>query len=195
MPRTRTFRQVHGFAYAGTMKKPTDTPTAAKPRPDAPRRKRVHPLGLAIASVVRPLVGKKGFVDVDILARWSEIVGAEVAANALPLRISKPRAGSNEGSTLHVRVGASAYAMILQHREPEICARINGYFGFQAVTRLKIALGTLPPPKPTPPPKPPPPPLSDEDAVRISAVADPELREVLAQLGRTMAARKPAPKG
>jgi hypothetical protein len=195
MPRTWTFRQVHGFAYADPMKKPTDTPTAEKPKADAPRRKRVHPLGMAIASVVRPLVGKKGFVDVDILARWSEIVGAEVAANALPLRISKPRAGSNEGSTLHVRVGASAYAMILQHREPEICGRINGYFGFQAVTRLKIALGTLPPPKPIPPPAPPPPPLSEEDAARIGRVADPELREVLAQLGRTMAARNPETKG
>lgn len=176
------------------MKKPA-APATDKPKPDAPRRRRPHPLGLAIAAVVKPLVGKKGFVDVDILARWADIVGPEVATNAIPLRIAKPRAGSNEGATLHIRVGASAYAMVLQHREPEICARINGYFGFQAVTKLKIALGTLPPPKPTPPPPAPPPPLSDDDAARIALVGDPELREVLADLGRTMAARKTLPSG
>lgn len=169
------------------MKKPAPKPPAA-PKP-APRRYRPHPLGLAVASIVKPLVGKKGFLDVDILARWAEIVGPEVAANALPLRVQKPRAGSLEGATLVVRVGAAAYGMVLRHGEPEVLARINGHFGYGAVSRLKIELGTLPPPKPAPKPPPPPPELTPEETARCAAVADPGLRDALEQLARTMKTR------
>lgn len=165
-------------------------PAAAPPDPKlAPRRRRPHPLGLAVAAIVKPLVGKKGFLDVDILARWAEIVGPEVATNAIPLRVQKPRAGSPEGATLVVRVGASAYGMVLRHGEPEVLARINGHFGYRAVTKLKIELGTLPPPKPAPKPAPPPPELSPEELARCEAVADPGLRDALAQLARTMKSR------
>ena len=132
---------------------------------------------------------KKGFLDVDILARWPEIVGPEVAAQAIPLRVQKPRAGSLEGATLVVRAGASAFAMVLKHSEPEICARINGHFGYTAVARLKIELGTLPPPKPQPKPAPPPPELTPDEAARCEVVEDPRLREALARFARTMKSR------
>lgn len=163
--------------------------SAAPVEAPKPRRRRLHPLGLAVAAIVKPLVGKKGFLDVDILARWAEIVGPDIAACAVPLRVQKPRAGSADGATLVVRVGASAYGMVLRHSEPEVLARINGHFGYAAVARLKIELGTLPPPKPAPRPKPPPPELSPEEAARCEAVSDPGLREALARLARTMKTR------
>lgn len=168
------------------MKKPAKPAEPPKP---APRRRRPHPLGLAVAAIVKPLVGKKGFLDVDILARWAEIVGPEVATSAVPLRVQKPRAGSAEGATLVVRVGAAAYGMVLRHSEPEVLARINGHFGYAAVAKLKIELGALPPPPPPPKPKPKPAELSPEEAARCEAVSDPGLREALARLARTVKSR------
>ncbi len=167
------------------MKKPAAEAAKIEPR----RRRRPHPLGLAVASVVKPMVGKKGFLDVDILARWPEIVGPEVAGQAIPLRVQKPRAGSLEGATLVVRVGAAAFGMVLRHSEPEICGRINAHFGYTAVAKLKIELGTLPPPRPAPAPPAPPPELTAEEYARCEAVSDPGLRDALAALARTMKSR------
>ncbi len=163
-------------------KKPAET----KP---APRRRRPHPLGMAVASVVRPMVGKKGFADVDVISRWAEIVGPEVAAYSLPLRIAKARNGVAEGGTLHVRVASSACALLLSHREPELREKVNRYLGFPAVARVKLAVGTLPlPPEPPPPPAPPPP-LTAEEEAAVARVDDPDLRAALAALGQSIHAR------
>ena len=145
---------------------------------------------MAVASVVRPLVGKKGFVDVDILTRWGEIVGPEIAQQSLPLRIAKARSGSADGSTLHVRVGSSAFATLLKYQELELCARVNRYFGFPAVTHVKLTVGSLPPPKPLLPPPREPPPLSAEEAAEVARIGDPDLREALERLGRSLHQRQ-----
>lgn len=158
-------------------------PAEAKP---APRRRRPHPLGMAVASVVRPMVGKKGFADVEIITRWAEIAGAEVAAHSLPLRIAKARSGVADGATLHVRVASSAFALVLKHQEPELCDRVNRYFGYPAVTRLKIAVGSLPPPPEPPPPPAPPIPLSAEEEAAVARVGDADLRAALAALGQSI---------
>lgn len=161
--------------------------TAAKkpPPPEPKRRRRLHPLGLAVAAVTRPLVGRKGFAEVDILSQWTAIVGPEIAAQTLPMKVVKARAGEPEGGTLHVRVGSAAFATVLKHEEPRVCDRINGYFGFAAVTKIRATIGRIPVLTVKPPP-PPPPPLSAAEKEVVDGVADPDLRAALERLGRAV---------
>jgi hypothetical protein len=93
---------------------------------------------------------------------------------------------------LHLRV-APGFATEVQHLEPLIVERINSYYGFRAVGRLKLTQGPLPAPRPRrdrglrP--------LSPAEEERLGRllgeVGDPELRQALAQLGRGVAGRRP----
>ncbi|RAU23065.1 DUF721 domain-containing protein [Paramagnetospirillum kuznetsovii] len=135
--------------------------------------------------VTRPVFGKHGFAGGALVVDWPAIVGSVVASHTLPIRVKFPPKDRAEGS-LVVKVDSGAYALEVQHLEPLILERINGYFGWKAVARLKLVQGPLP----TPPKKAvktvvaaqPSPGL----AAKLDAVEDPDLREALARLGRRL---------
>jgi hypothetical protein len=135
----------------------------------------------------KPL-GRRGFAEAGLIAEWPVIVGQDQARGSLPLKIAFP-AGERSGGTLHVRVASGGLAMEFHHREPLILARINAYFGYGAVTRIRITQGPVPP-RPArrkPPPPPELPPDREQDLQdRLSAIDDPELRAALARLGRSI---------
>lgn len=139
--------------------------------------------------VTRPVFGKHGFVSGALVVDWPAIVGSAVAAHTLPLRIKFPPKERGEG-TLEIKVASSAFSTEIQHLEPLILERINGYFGWNAVARLKLKHGPLPQRQPlrAAPPEP-----SAQHSERLDAVLqqveDPQLREALARLGRHVAAR------
>lgn len=57
----------------------------------------------SIMPLARSILGKKGFVEVDILTDWSGIVGEELAAYTLPQKIDfKPNQKNN--GILHLMV-------------------------------------------------------------------------------------------
>jgi hypothetical protein len=99
-------------------------------------------LGSALAKLTRPVYKRRGFARADVLARWSAIVGEALAATSCPEKLSFP-SGSGAGATLQVRV-ASGFALELQHLAPLVVERINTYYGYQAVARLKLVQGPLP---------------------------------------------------
>lgn len=90
-----------------------------------------------IGNITKSIIGKRGFVEVDIITNWVAIVGDEIAAYVSPTSISFPRNSRNSG-TLHVQVLSGAFAVELQHREKQIKERVNSYFGYNAVSSLKI---------------------------------------------------------
>lgn len=151
---------------------------------DDTRRGGAGPRAIAgdIARLTRPALGRRGFAQAGIIAEWPAVVGPVLAANTCPLKIVFPRGERGDG-TLHLRVASGALATELQHLEPQLLERINGHFGYRAVARLAITQGPLPRRSP---PKPPPAPLADAEEVerRVAAVADPEVKEALARLGR-----------
>jgi hypothetical protein len=99
-------------------------------------------LGSALAKLTRPVYKRRGFARADVLARWPAIVGETLAATSCPEKLSFPT-GSGAGATLQVRV-ASGFALELQHLAPLVIERINTYYGYQAVARLKLIQGPLP---------------------------------------------------
>ena len=90
-----------------------------------------------ILPFARSILGQKGFVEVDMIANWDKIVGEELADYVFPQRIEFKRGEKTDG-VLHVAVPGGAFALELQHREKLLLAKVNSYFGYCAVSRLKI---------------------------------------------------------
>ncbi|MBX9634631.1 MAG: DciA family protein [Magnetospirillum sp.] len=140
--------------------------------------------------VTKPVFGRHGFASGALVVDWPAIVGSAVAAHTLPLRIRFSPQDRSDG-TLEIKVASSAFSTEIQHLEPLILERINGYFGWKAVARLKLKHGPLPPKRPI---RPAPPEPEPEASARLDhvleQVEDPALREALARLGKYVAARK-----
>ncbi|HLN22545.1 MAG TPA: DciA family protein [Patescibacteria group bacterium] len=173
--------------------KPEARKSAEPQKPAEDRRGSAGPRSIAetTARLTRKPMGKRGFAEAALVADWVAIVGSMIGLSTLPLRVSFPP-GERIGGTLHIRVSSGAIATQLQHQEPLIVQRINGHFGYGAVARLAMTQGPLPKRKVRRPPKPPElTPAAEHDLQdRLAVVEDPELREVLARLGRHLAARR-----
>lgn len=147
-------------------------------------------LGTAVERVTKPLFGKRGLADGAIVRHWSAIVGPEFARFTAPEKLvfsGRERAAG----TLHLRVASGSAATLLQHQEPVIVERINGYFGYRAVARLALKQGPLPTADPAPVNRDPTLPAAEERALAASLadVEDDELRAALQSLGRLVRVR------
>ena len=85
-----------------------------------------------------------GFAYGELMARWPEIVGEALAQYCEPERIKWPR-GSGEnaqkmGGTLVVRAEPGR-GLDLQYKTHQIIERINQFYGYAAVTSVKIVQG------------------------------------------------------
>ncbi|MBM3597074.1 MAG: DUF721 domain-containing protein [Alphaproteobacteria bacterium] len=171
--------------------KPADSkPADSKPGEAPQRRPGLRALAQSVPRVTAASGMKRGFGQAALFSRWSDIVGAMLAESSLPERLIFPRGQRHDG-TLHIRV-EGPLALELQHLEPIVVERINSFFGYHAVARLALRQGPLPRPN-VRRPKPPVPSLTaaqERDiSARVAAVADPDLRERLAELGRSLAAK------
>jgi hypothetical protein len=96
----------------------------------------------------RPLFEKRGLASGEVALRWSEIVGDALAQFSLPVKLSggsMPGKGNRDGvgGVLTVRVSGAA-ATEISHLSPQLIDRVNVFYGFRAVDRLKIEQGPLP---------------------------------------------------
>lgn len=122
------------MAQTGKNKQGASKPDNAPP----PRRNWSAPVGQDGRALAASVFARKGFTDPALVLRWSEIVGAEVARLAVPIKLSQ---GPNGGVlTLKAEPGA---AVFLQHETPALCERINAYLGRPAVNRLRFVQGPL----------------------------------------------------
>ena len=129
-----------------------------------------------------------GFAEGDVVGNWSAIVGEDLAAISAPDRIKWPRALSDgaqkSGGTLVIRA-APGRALDLQYEASRITSRINSFFGYGAVSAIKVVQATEllakhPAPAPMPPQKPLENPLLD-------AIEDGQLKTALERLGQNVA--------
>jgi len=152
-------------------------------------------LAVTLPKVTRRTLGRHGLAEGGLVTDWAAVVGQTIAERSLPLRLSFT-GGERRDGTLHVRV-SGALALELQHLEPLVLERINGYFGYRAVGRLRIHQGPVPslPESRRPPASAPTAQAEAEIGSLLSGVEDPDLREALRGLGRSLRStvRKPPP--
>lgn len=105
----------------------------------------------AVGSFVPRLTQKSfekfGFSAATLLTDWAAIVGSGLARDTVPERLKWPRAigvdAGNDGATgrpgatLVLRVDP-ARALDIEYKRAQILDRINGYFGYRAVSEIRI---------------------------------------------------------
>jgi hypothetical protein len=150
-----------------------------------------HPRPLA--EVLRKTLGdafaKQGFASVELVTRWPQIVGAEIAAHSQPEKIQWPRTpqarNAPEPGTLLLRVEGPA-ALEIQHLSDVILERVNQFFGWQAVDAVRLRQAPLSRraelrPSPAPDPA-----AMERIAAALPEIKDEKLRQALARLGAAM---------
>ncbi|MEI8394137.1 MAG: DciA family protein [Rhodospirillaceae bacterium] len=142
-----------------------------------------------LAAILPPLTGKvmgrRGLAFGGLLTEWSSIIGPKNADRTTPIRVVFPH-GQRENAVLHLRVASSA-ALDLQHLEPQIIERINGFFGYKAVARLKLIQVHRERPK-GPIHRPRPLSVAEQNIIDASTgtIDDPDLSAALARFGRAL---------
>ena len=107
------------------------------------------PLTKEIHALTQNIFGQKGFVNVDLITNWSEIIGADLAQGVIPLKLTFPQNKHSQG-TLHVRTASGAFALLFEHQKMRVIDRINTYFGYPAISQINQTQGAIKL-KPTPP--------------------------------------------
>ena len=155
-----------------------------------PSRSFPRPLSELLGATLSDALKTQGFASAEILARWGDIVGPEVAAHSEPIKIGWPRANTSgsmgdepaEPATLVLRVEGPA-AIEIQHLSAVILERVNRFFGWQAIGRIALRQAPLRRrERPTPPP-PPDPAVAARIAEGMPEIMNEDLRQALARLG------------
>ncbi len=137
---------------------------------------------------------RQGFAATELVTRWTDIVGAEIAVHGEPVKIQWPRASVPKGerrakspATLVLRVEGPA-ALEIQHPADVILERVNRFFGWRAVERHRVSGKRRCGAASSKPPE-----LRRREAARVAAtldaVTDDDLRAALARLGAADQAR------
>ena len=87
--------------------------------------------------LTRQILGARGFTYVELLSAWTDIVGENIAQYSLPQKLTFPKDSHADGC-LTIMVPAGAFAMEIKQRESTIITQINGFFGYPAVSKIKI---------------------------------------------------------
>jgi hypothetical protein len=97
--------------------------------------------------VLDKVAGRQGFAQAEVLLRWAEIVGEALAPTCRPVRVSyRGERGRDQslGATLVVQT-TSARAPEVEHLAPRIVERVNQFYGYRAVARIRLTqMGTGP---------------------------------------------------
>lgn len=111
-----------------------------------------RPLSDLVPGLTKDILGKKGLLFGKMLAEWTQIAGADIAAHTMPLDLKyakKPGAKAPDiksgrkapekksQATLHLAV-QSAYALELSYQKTLLIERLNMFFGYPAIKDIKM---------------------------------------------------------
>jgi len=153
-----------------------------------PSRSFPRPLSELLGATLSDALKSQGFASAEILARWGDIVGPEVAAHSEPIKINWPRPVGDETpepATLVLRVEGPA-ALEIQHLSAVILERVNRFFGWQAIGTIALRQAPLRRREKPASPPPPDPAIAARLAADMTEVHDSGLRDALARLGASI---------
>ncbi len=157
--------------------------------------------GVQIAEIanglIDPILAKRAGINTLLLASWDEIAGEQFAGCSRPERIRWPRqdgpdeTGAGFSPGLLTIACEGARALFLMHQEAELISRVNAFFGFRAISQIRIVQKAVHVPSQKPKARP----LDAREKHRLAGmladVEDPRLREALERLGTGVIGRRP----
>jgi hypothetical protein len=98
-------------------------------------------IGGSIRDLLDPLMAKRANVDLSLALAWQQVAGEKLSGRTQPLHIQWPQRVSPDDQfkpgTLVVAAEGSV-ALDLQYSSGELVERINRFFGYPAVNRIRI---------------------------------------------------------
>jgi hypothetical protein len=143
-----------------------------------------RPLRDLLGKVVGDAFTRQGFASAELVTRWNEIVGKEIAAHSEPIRIQWSRPPDGEApqpGVLVLRVEGPA-SIEIQHLTNVICERVNRFLGWRAVGRVALRQAPLRQAA-RKSRKAADPEAAARVAARLPEIADDDLKQALARLG------------
>jgi hypothetical protein len=136
-----------------------------------------------LPAVLRPALAEHGVATSQLITRWPEIVGEELAGVTRPLKLNWPRLPEGvqkTGATL-VLLCESGFALDVQHAAPLILERVNALYGWQAVLKINIRQGQVRQEKAVINQI-----VNEIEAPPIEGIEEAPLREALQKLGKSV---------
>ncbi|AQX18705.1 MULTISPECIES: DUF721 domain-containing protein [Bartonella] len=100
-----------------------------------------YSLSEMVSEMLDPILRKRTGLNIALIEHWSQIVGQDVGEHTMPIKIIwKYRADQND--TFHpgtLVVACEGFTTLkLMHETDELIQRINSFFGYIAIDRIKI---------------------------------------------------------
>jgi len=143
------------------------------------------PLAAILGKTIDEVFARQGFASRELVTRWAEIAGSEIAEHSQPMKVQWPRPVGDappEPATLVLRV-EGPMALEIQHSSDVVLQRVNRFFGWSAVGRQAQRQAPLSRRERPARPRPLDPKTVQEVAKTLSAVEDEALKDALARLG------------
>ncbi len=143
-------------------------------------------LTMEIKNITQPILGQRGFAGTDVLSYWDDIVGEHLAKGIRPEKLTFEKDNRTNG-TLHVKSAGGAFAILFEHQKHKVIERINFFFGYPAVGKIKISQGkvSFKMPPPVAPKKFVTEQQINELKAKVASIEDETLRDMVYQLGVT----------
>ena len=93
-------------------------------------------LGAVLSKVMTPLCRQQGLITADLVLEWPRVVGAELANVCQVIKISFS-AGRRQQGCLHLQT-SSTMAIAITYSQATIIERVNQYYGYQAIDRIRV---------------------------------------------------------
>ena len=106
-------------------------------------------IGDSLKKINRDFSNKYGKIEYLIIAKWPKIVGQFFANHSEPNKISRTPDGENDtgdviySNYLHINVSPVA-AVEFQHFKDKIIDKINSYFGYKAISNIRLKQNFIP---------------------------------------------------
>jgi len=113
-----------------------------KAEPRSRKYEGLAPLTKEISDLTQNVFGQKGFVSVDLITNWAEIVGKDLAQGVLPMKLTFPL-NQRANGVLHVRTAGGAFALLFEHQKARVIERVNTYFGYPAIADIRQIQGSM----------------------------------------------------
>ena len=95
-----------------------------------------------IDEAIVPSCRKHNFAQRSIMSEWSYIVGSRLASISIPISLNFSRY-DDRGGVLICGLANASHTLLLQMQGGIIIERINTYFGYKAVDKIKFRMASL----------------------------------------------------
>lgn len=97
-----------------------------------------RPISDLVPGLTKDILGRQGQLFGKMLAEWTHIAGADIAAKTTPLNLKyAKKLDKKSQATLHLAV-QSAFALELSYQKSLLIERLNVFFGYPAIKDIKM---------------------------------------------------------